>query len=63
MEEEKTILICPNCKTPIPAEVDLSDPTAEPPEPGTQIKCPNCGYEGFPEEVTEEEFKKIKEGG
>ena len=45
MEEEKTILICPNCKTPIPAEVDLSDPTAEPPEPGTQIKCPNCGYE------------------
>ncbi len=59
--EGKKILICPNCKNPMSTEHDIDDPTIEPPDAGTQIKCPVCGYEGFPEEITEEEYKKMKE--
>lgn len=63
MAEEKTVLVCPNCKSLISTEPDMDDPTIEPPDADTQIKCPECGYEGFPEEMTEEEYKKSREKG
>ena len=55
------VLVCPNCKSPLPIQPSVDEFDAEPPNAGTQIKCPGCGYEGFPEEVTEEELKKLKE--
>ena len=57
---EKTLLVCPYCKNQIPAEYNVDDPYAEPPDAGTQVKCPVCRYEGLPEEVTEEELKVLK---
>ncbi len=61
MEEEKKILICTNCKNPIPMEPNIDDPTLEPLDADTQVKCPLCGYEGFPEEISEKEYKKSNE--
>ncbi len=59
--EDRKILVCKNCKSRISTEPNMDDPTVEPPDPGTQVKCPVCGYEDFPEEMTEEEYKKLKE--
>jgi|GEM_PF-2622885 len=56
-----TILICPNCKNPLPIQPSVDEMDAEPPNVGTQIKCPACGYEGFPEEVTEQQLKNLRE--
>jgi len=58
---EGKVLVCPSCKNPLPIQPDIEEIDAEPPNVGTQIKCPSCGYEGFPEEVTKEELKKLTE--
>jgi len=59
---ETDLLICPKCKIIITEEDFEDDKLAEVGATAieSRIKCPKCGYNGVPIEISEENYAKLK---
>lgn len=62
---EEDVICCPKCKRPVTegdfAEDQLSEPMSV--SIMSRINCPQCGYAGFPIELSVKEYQKLlKEG-
>lgn len=57
--KNREITICPNCGTKTSMKDYLQMVLPEIASMGSTIECPNCGYDGLPISVREQDYPKI----